>query len=127
MIVLGKLVPTECSIIISFEVVGVYLNSILIVVNGIIKLPFLSVGESTIMVKISLAGFDVNSLCKALDCLVIVTFSIETDPLIIISVSVVGVNLNCRGVIVYGFLEFADLIICETTIEKSFEMVWHDL
>lgn len=127
MIVLGKLVPAECSIIISFEVVGVYLNSILIVVNGIVELPFLSVGESTIMIEVSLAGLNINSLCEALDCLVVVTFSIKTDPFIIISVSVVWVNLNCLGVIIYGFLEIADLVIRETTIKKSFEMVWHDL
>jgi hypothetical protein len=52
-----KFIPAKGPVIESFEMLGVNLNRIFIIFNCIIKLFFLSIGETSVVVEVSLAGF----------------------------------------------------------------------
>lgn len=56
----SEFVPAESSVIKSLEVLGVNFDSILVILNGIIKLLFLSVSKASIVVEVSFRWLYLN-------------------------------------------------------------------
>lgn len=120
--IFSKFIPAKCSIVISFEMLRIYSNSIFIVLNRPIKNPFLSEGESSIMKEISFIRFNRDSFCKTFDSLIKISFSIQTDSFIVIGVSIIWIDLDCFRIVFNCIVKVTDLIISKPSIKQSFEV-----
>lgn len=103
------------------------LDCILVILDSIVELPLLSVGETAVVIEVGLARLDRNGLRETLDGFIVVAFAVETDALVVVSVRVVWVDFDCLRIVLYCVVELADLVAGEATIEQSLEVIWHDL
>lgn len=67
MLILAQLIPAESSIVKSLEMLWVYYNCLLVVLNSSIKLFLLPVSEAPVVIEVSLVRLDVDCLCEAAD------------------------------------------------------------
>ena len=124
---LSHFVPTKRTIIVCLEVFRVEVNCPRIILDSILVLTLLPVGETSIMIEISLSAFQLDRLSETSDCLFEVALPIETYAFIVECVRVARVDLNGSGVIMYSLVKLTDLIIGETSVEKGLEVRGQDL
>ena len=79
------------------------------------------------MIKISFPGLDLNGCREALDGLFVVASSIQGDSFIIVGISVFWIDLYSCWVVSNCIVEFAQLVVCKSSIEQGLEVKWINL
>ena len=72
--------------------IGVPLDGVLVVMDSIIKLPLLSVCETSVMVKVCFVGLYFDGHSEALYGFVVVAFAVQAYAFVIVSVGIVWVD-----------------------------------
>ena len=118
-------IPAKSSIIKSLKVPLIYLDSRSIVFDSILEVSLLSECKPSVVIEVCLPRLKIYSLTEALDSFIIVSLPIKTNTFVIVSEGIIGVDLYGTGIIFYGFIKFSNLVISESSVKESFEMVGH--
>mgnify|MGYP006091651343 FL=1 len=127
LLIFVKFIPAKGSIIVCFKMLGIPLNRILVVLDGVVKLPLLPISKPSIVVKISFIRLDRDSFGEALDSIIIITFPVQRDAFVVVGVGVVRIYLDRLRVVLDSLLELAYLIVGEPSVKEGFKVVRHDL
>lgn len=78
--------------------------------------------ESSIVIEISFIWLKFNCLCETLNRLFVISFTVIWNSSVVICIWVFIVKFYGCWIVKNCFVKFPKFIICEPSIEKSFEM-----
>ena len=98
-----------------------------IIFNCSIKVSLFPECKSSIMIEICLIRFKFYCFREGLYRLIEISFAIKRDTFIIISECICWIDWDSWWIIANSLVKVTNFIICKASIEKSFEMIWHNL